>query len=134
MTSLVKIEGIGPAYAGKLRDAGIRSTEALLERGGTAKGRKELASSTGIGEANLLEWVNHADLFRISGIGAQYADLLEEAGVDTVPELGQRKPETLYEALSKTNEEKKLVRKLPTADQVKAWVKQAKALRRAVEY
>lgn len=134
MTSLVDIEGIGPSFAGKLRDAGVRSTQALLERAGTAKGRKELASATGIGESNILEWVNHADLFRVHGIGPEYADLLEEAGVDTVPELGQRKPEALYEALVKTNEEKKLVRKFPTTEQVKDWVKQAKALRRAVEH
>jgi len=134
MTTLADIEGIGPAYAEKLREAGVRSTEALLERGGTRKGRKELASSTGIDESKLLEWTNHADLYRVRGIGSEYADLLEEAGVDTVPELGQRKPESLYEALVKTNETKKLVRKLPTADQVKAWVKQAKSLPRAVEY
>ena len=134
MTSLIEIEGIGPSYAGKLRDAGVRSTSALLERGGTAKGRKELAAATGIEESRLLEWVNHADLFRIRGIGSEYADLLEEAGVDTVKELGQRKPESLYEALVKTNEEKKLVRKLPTSDQVKEWVKQAKTLPRAVAY
>lgn len=134
MTSLIDIEGIGPAFAGKLRDAGVRSTNALLERGGTAKGRKELASATGIDESKLLEWVNHADLFRVRGIGSEYADLLEEAGVDTVKELGQRKPESLYETLVKANETKKLVRKLPTSDQVKDWVKQAKALPRAVQY
>lgn len=134
MTTLAAIEGIGPMYAEKLRGAGVRSVAALLKRGGTSKGRKELASAAGISEAKLLEWVNHADLFRIRGIGSEYADLLEEAGVDTVPELGQRNPAALYEALTKTNEAKKLVRKLPTADQVKDWVKQAKSLRRAVEY
>jgi len=134
MTTIADIEGIGLAYAEKLRSASVRSTAALLERGGTAKGRKELATATGIDESKLLEWVNHADLYRIHGIGSEYADLLEEAGVDTVPELAQRKPESLFEALVKTNEAKKLVRKLPTLDQVKAWVKQAKSLPRAVKY
>jgi len=134
MTTITDIEGIGPDYAEKLRGAGVRSTGALLERCGSAKGRKEIASTTGISESKLLEWANHADLYRVYGIGSEYADLLEEAGVDTVPELGQRNAQSLYEALVKTNQAKKLVRKLPTVDQVKAWVKLAKSLPRAVEY
>lgn len=134
MTSIVDIEGIGPAIAEKLRKAGIRSTQALLDRCGTAKGRKEVASATGIDSSKLLEWVNHADLYRVRGIGSEYSDLLEEAGVDTTVELAQRNATALYETLVKTNESKKLVRKLPTADQVAQWVKQAKALPRAVNY
>ena len=134
MTSIVDIEGIGPAIAEKLRKAGIRSTEALLDRCGAAKGRKEVASATGIDSSKLLEWVNHADLYRVRGIGSEYSDLLEEAGVDTTVELAQRNAATLYETLVKTNDSKKLVRKLPTADQVAQCVKKAKALPRAVAY
>lgn len=134
MTSIVDIEGIGPAIAEKLRKAGIRSTQALLDRCGTTKGRKEVATATGIDSSKLLEWVNHADLYRVSGIGSEYSDLLEQAGVDTTVELAQRNATVLYETLVKTNESKKLVRKLPTSDQVAQWVKQAKALPRAVEY
>lgn len=134
MATIAEIEGIGPVYAEKLRGAGVRSTKSLLERGARARDRKDLSTATGIDESKLLEWVNHADLFRISGIGPEYADLLEEAGVDTVPELGQRNAASLFEALVKTNEAKKLVRKLPTADQVKNWVKQAKSLNKVVEY
>jgi hypothetical protein len=93
-----------------------------------------LASATGIDEARILEWVNHADLLRLRGVGGEYADLLEAAGVDTVPELALRNPAALYKTLVTTNEAQHLVRKLPTADQVKAWAKQAKSLRRAVEY
>ncbi|HET9911723.1 MAG TPA: DUF4332 domain-containing protein [Anaerolineales bacterium] len=117
MTSIVDIEGIGPAVAEKLRKAGVRSTQALLKRCGTAQGRKEVASATGIDQSKLLEWVNHADLYRVRGIGSEYSDLLEEAGVDTTVELAQRNATALYETLVKTNEAKKLVRKLPTADQ-----------------
>lgn len=134
MTTIADIEGIGPAIAGKLQEAGIRSTEALLERGGTVKGRKEVAVAIGIDQSQLLEWVNHADLYRIRGVGSEYSDLLEEAGADTIVELAQRNPTALHEALVKANEAKKLVRKLPTADQVAKWVQQAKSLPRMVEY
>src|SRR5574338_208217 len=118
MARIADIEGIGPVYAEKLREIGIQSTTTLLRRGGSAKGRKELADSACIEEAKILEWVNHADLFRVHGVGSEYSDLLEAAGVDTVPELRQRNPRALYDTLVKTNEEKRLVRKLPTADEV----------------
>lgn len=134
MASIADIEGIGPAYAEKLREAGVRSIESLLQKGGNPKGRKELAYVVNIEESKILKWVNHADLFRVRGIGSEYSDLLEAAGVDTVAELRQRNPNTLYETLVKTNEAKKLVRKLPTADQVTAWVEQAKSLPRVIEY
>jgi predicted flap endonuclease-1-like 5' DNA nuclease len=82
----------------------------------------------------ILEWVNHADLFRIKGVGEEYADLLEEAGVDTVPELAQRNPANLHAKLGEVNAAKKLVRRLPTAAQVTDWVDQAKALPRVITY
>lgn len=134
MAKIADIEGIGPAYAQKLREVGVRSTRTLLRRGGSAKGRKELASATNIDESKLLEWVNHADLFRVRGIGLEYSDLLEAAGVDTVPELRQRNAVSLYRTLVKTNESKRLVRKLPTVEQVAKWVAQAKSLPRVIEY
>jgi predicted flap endonuclease-1-like 5' DNA nuclease len=134
MASIIDIEGIGPANAEKLKGAGVRSTTALLKRGGDPKGRKELAYAINIEESKILKWVNHADLFRIRGIGSEYSELLEAAGVDTVPELRQRNAATLYETLVKTNQAKKLVRKLPTAEQVTEWVEQAKSLPRVIEY
>jgi predicted flap endonuclease-1-like 5' DNA nuclease len=134
MARIDNIEGIGPAYAERLRAAGVRSTKTLLQRGGNPKGRKELAATLNIDETRLLQWVNHADLFRVRGVGSEYSDLLEAAGVDTVPELKQRNAKALYETLLKTNEEKKLVRRLPTREQVAEWVKQAKTLRRVIEY
>ena len=134
MPKLDVIEGIGPVYMAKLREAGIASTEALLKKGATRQGRQELAEKTGLTENQLLEWINHADLFRIKGVGPEYADLLEEAGVDTVPELAQRNPDNLYQKLLEVNAEKKLVRRLPTLDMVKSWVEQAKQLPRVIEY
>jgi len=134
MPRLEIIEGIGPVYAAKLREAGIATTEALLKKGASRQGRQELAARTGLSEGQILEWVNHADLFRIKGIGPEYADLLEAAGVDTVPELAQRNPDNLYQKLIEVNAAKKLVRRLPTLDMVKDWVAQAKALPRVIEY
>lgn len=134
MTSLLKVEGIGETYAGKLAKVGVPTTQALLNKGATPKGRKEIAEQTGISEKMILEWVNHVDLFRIKGVGEEYADLLEEAGVDTVPELAQRKPENLHLKLAEVNQIKKLVRQLPSLAQVQSWVEQAKGLPRVIQY
>jgi predicted flap endonuclease-1-like 5' DNA nuclease len=134
MAKLTKVEGIGEVYAQKLQGAGITTTDALLKQGATPNGRKEIAEKTGISGKLILEWVNHADLFRINGVGEEYADLLEAAGVDTVPELAQRNSENLYQKLSKVNEEKKLVRQLPSQTQVQGWVEQAKDLPRVIAY
>lgn len=134
MTSLIKIEGIGPKYAKTLAKAGIKTTQGLLKAGATPKGRQELEETTGISGKLILEWVNLADLFRIKGVGEEYSDLLEEAGVDTVKELAQRKPENLHQKILEVNAAKKLVRQVPSESQVKDWVAQAKGLPRAVKY
>ncbi len=134
MTKLHEIEGIGPSYAAKLQEQGVMSVEQLLEKGGPRKGRKELAEASGISEKLILGWVNRADLARIKGISTQYADLLEVAGVDTVPELAQRNAENLHGKMNGINDAKNLVRKLPALSQVQSWIEQAKSLPRAVHY
>ncbi len=134
MTKIVDIEGIGPKYAKKLHSVGVRSTGRLLQIGTDKRGRRDLAEETGISEKLVLEWVNLADLMRVKGIGEEYSDLLEEAGVDTVKELRQRVPENLFKALVETNEKKALVRRLPSSKQVKSWVTQAKKLSPIVKY
>jgi len=134
MTKLIDIEGIGKKHNETLGKAGITSVEKLLAKGASAEGRKAIESTTGISHDLLLEWVNHADLYRIKGVGQEYSDLLEEAGVDTVPELAQRNAENLHKKLVEVNQEKKLVRQLPTAAQVANWVEQAKKLPRVVSY
>ena len=128
------IEGIGDAYRQKLRQAGIRNVEELLEKGSTVNGRKEIVEQTGVSEKLLLRWINQADLYRIHGIGKEYAELLEAAGVDTVPELAQRVPANLLEKMGTANAEKKLVRHLPSLSQVESWVTQAKNLPRTIKY
>lgn len=134
MAKIITIEGIGDVYAAKLQGAGIATVEALLEAGASPQGREDLTEKTGISHTLILEWVNHADLFRIKGVGEEYSDLLEEAGVDTVPELAQRNPQNLYQKLGEVNAEKKLVRRLPSQAQVADWVEQAKGLPRKVTY
>lgn len=134
MTSLKTIEGVGPKFAADLKRVGVSTAEALLAKGATPLGRKDLAEKSGISEKLILEWVNHVDLFRIKGVGEEYADLLEEAGVDTVPELSQRKPDNLLEKMTAVNASKKLVRQLPTLQKVSFWVEQAKKLARVIQY
>jgi len=134
MAKLEEIEGIGPVYAEKLRAAGIASMEALLKAGSTPKGRKELAEKAEITGKLILEWVNHVDLFRIKGVASEYSDLLEEAGVDTIPELAQRRPDNLHAKLVEVNAVKELVRQLPSLKMVEGWVEQAKSLPRIIEY
>lgn len=106
MAKLSVVEGIGESYEGKLKEAGITSLEAFLEQCATKKNRAELAEKTGISEKLILKWVNHADLMRIKGIGGEYSELLEAAGVDTVPELANRKPENLFAKMVEVNTEK----------------------------
>ena len=128
------IEGIGDVYRQKLLEAGITDVEELLEKGSTVQGRKEIVNKTGISEKLLLRWINMADLYRIKGIGQEYAELLEAAGVDTVPELAQRVPGNLLEKMAAANAQKKMVRRLPDLSQVESWVAQAKSLPRIIDY
>ena len=129
-----EIEGIGPAYEATLAKAGITTVEGLLQKGATAKGRKEIAAATGISTALVLRWVNIADLFRIRGVGKQYSELLEAAGVDTVVELSKRVPVNLEEKMQEVNAARNLVNKVPSLKQVQAWVEEARELPRIVTH
>lgn len=132
---IIDIEGIGSEYTEKLNGVGIKTTSDLLEACCTPSDRTDLAEKTGISGKLILEWANLADLMRINGIGEEYSDLLEEAGVDTVPELAQRNPENLHEAIIEYDKEHPhVVRRVPGLDDVKSWVEQAKALDRKLEY
>ncbi len=134
MANVEDVEGIGPAYAQKLVAAGVRTTGALLQAGATKAGRQALASGTGITETLILEWVNHVDLMRVKGVGSEYSDLLEAAGVDSVPELAQRNAANLTQAMADVNAAKKLVRQLPSEKAVAGWIAQAKGLERVVTH
>lgn len=122
------IEGIGGAYGDKLREAGITDTDKLLEVCCDKKGRTATAEQTGISEKLILKWANMADLFRIKGVGPEFAELLECAGVDTVKELATRNAQNLAAKMEEVNEEKKLTRRVPNEEAVTDWVTQAKSL------
>jgi len=134
MASIDAIEGIGHRYATKLRKARVRTTEALLKQAATRRGRKELAEKTGLGDRQILEWVNRADLMRIKGVGEEYSDLLEASGVDTIKELRRRNAANLLTAMVEINKKKNLVRRLPTEAMVQRWVDNAKDLDPVVSY
>lgn len=133
MASITAV-GLPTRDATKLRKNGVRTTDALLRVASTKTGRKSLAGRTKLAERDVLGWVNRADLMRVKGIGPEYADLLEVAGVDTVKELRTRNPENLLETMTELNTRKRLVRRLPTSGMVEAWVGAAKDLDPLVRY
>lgn len=134
MAKIREIEGIGPAYAEKLEAQGINTVEKLLERCASKKGRDEVAEATGIDYSRILKWTNMADLFRIKGVGEEYSELLEAAGVDTVKELRNRNAENLHAKMTEVNAEKKLVRAMPSLGMVEGWVEYAKTLDPVMTY
>lgn len=129
-----EIQGIGPVFAEKLAGAGVTTVEGLLSDGASKPGRKKLAEATGIDEAKILNWVNKADLFRVKGIGPQFSELLEAAGVDTVKELRNRNAENLHAKLVEVQAEKGLTRAVPSVGQVADYIEFAKSLDPVVTY
>ena len=134
MASLLDIEGIGEFYCAKLKHCGVTSTQNLLQKGSTLSGRKALAEESGIELTLIAKWVNRADLARIKGIGGEYADLLKCSGVDTVPELARRNGANLHRRMQDVNNQKKLVRSLPSSSMVEDWIRQAKKMPRVIHY
>jgi predicted flap endonuclease-1-like 5' DNA nuclease len=131
---IVEIEGIGPVFAEKLSAAGVMTVESLLEKGASRAGRKSIAEQSGIDESKILNWVNKADLFRIKGVGPQFSELLEAAGVDTVKELRNRNAENLHAKLIEVQAEKRITRAVPALKQVVKFIEQAKNLPPVVTY
>jgi predicted flap endonuclease-1-like 5' DNA nuclease len=134
MAKLIDIEGIGPGRMEALNSQGIKTTDDLLAKCGSLKGRQTVEAATDISCDLLLDWVNRADLFRVKGVGTQYSDLLEAAGVDSATELAQRRADSLWAKMADINAQKKLVRQLPTEAQVAAWIEEAKALPKVVTH
>ncbi len=136
MPSLTSIEGIGPKSAKQLKAAGVRGTTTLLQAGCTRTGRRELAKKAGVTEKKVLEWCNRADLMRVRGVGEEYSDLLEQAGVDTVKELRRRKAESLHAKMLQVNEARRvaLVRRVPALSEVERWIAHAKELDAVMTY
>ena len=131
---IIDIEGIGDIYAEKLMAAGINKVSELLDKCAAPKGRKELAEATGITEKLILKWTNHADLFRINGVGPQFAELLEAAGVDTVKEFRHRVAENLQPKLVEINDQKNICNRVPAVSEVQKMIDQAKELEPKMTY
>ena len=131
---IIDIEGVGDVYAEKLIAAGINKASELLEKCAAPKGRKELAEATGISEKLILKWANHTDLYRINGVGPQFAELLEAAGVDTVKELRHRVAENLQPKLTEVNEQKNICNRVPAVSEVQKMIDQAKELEPKMTY
>jgi predicted flap endonuclease-1-like 5' DNA nuclease len=134
MTSIGEIVSVGDANAEKLIRAGVPTVEVLLRLGGSSSGRKSFADSTGIQASRILAWVNRADLMRVHGVGADYAELLGRSGVDSVKELAMRRPENLHARLTQVNEAENIVRRGPTQAEVAKWIAEARTLRGAVTH
>jgi predicted flap endonuclease-1-like 5' DNA nuclease len=129
------VEGIGPTYAAKLEAVGVKSTDDLLDRGAKPAGRKSLEESTGIGHALILEWVNHVDLMRIDGVGSEYSDLLEAAGVDSPAELAQRNAGNLATTIQEVVAARPhIVRRTPSEKEIQGWIDQSRSLKKVVEH
>ena len=131
---IIDIQGVGPVYAEKLTAAGILKVSQLLEKGKTPKGRKELEETTGIRHDLILTWVNHADLFRVKGIGPQFSELLEAGGVDTVKELAHRNAANLEKTMIEVNEKEHRTRRVPTVGELQKMIDLAKELPGVVTY
>jgi predicted flap endonuclease-1-like 5' DNA nuclease len=131
---IIDIEGVGDVYAEKLIAAGINKVSELLEKCAAPKGRKALAEATGISEKLILKWTNHADLFRINGVGPQFAELLEAAGVDTVKEFRHRVAANLQPKLEETNAAKNICNRVPAVSEIQKMIDQAKELEPKVTY
>ena len=131
---ITDIDGIEPEIAVRLKSVGIRTTGKLLEAAKSPKGRRVLAEKTGFDEKKILCWANLADKMRIKGIGEEYAELLQAAGVDTVKELKYRNPCNLAKALAAANCRRKLVRLLPSEKAVVRWIEHAKKLPLKISY
>lgn len=131
---ITDIEGVAPVYAERLKKLRIRTTAKLLEAARNPRGRKALAEKTGVEPSRILKWANMADMMRIKGVGEEYSELLEAAGVDTVRELKYRNPKKLAEAMADANEKRKLVRLLPSEKAITRWIAEAKSLPMKISY
>ena len=135
MGSIEDVEGIGPVYGQKLSNVGIATTDDLLERGAKPSGRKAIEDATGIDHDLVLKWVNHVDLMRINGVGSEYSDLLEAAGVDSPAELAQRNAANLAATVQEVvAAQPSIVRRVPSESELADWITQSKDLPKLVEH
>ena len=129
-----EVEGIGPAYAEKLAAMGIKTTDDLLMAGAKPGGREKIAETTGISGKLILEWVDNVDLMRVPGVGPQYSDLLEAAGVGSPAELAHRNPANLAITIAEVVAARPgIVRRAPGEAEIAGWIEEAAKLEKVVE-
>ena len=116
------------------RRSAIRTSEKLLEAAQSPKLRKDLAEKLEVSEQDVLRWANLTDRMRIKGVREPYAELLKDAGVDTVRELGHRNTAKLVERMKEANAKNKRVRLLPSEKRVERWIAAAKRLEPKIRY
>ncbi len=129
MARIDQVAGISVKDATKLRKAGIRTSKGLIEVAANRKERSDLTTSLGFDTKDVQQWVNHSDLLRVKGVGAEYAELLVAAGVDTLRDLRRRNPTALLAKIIGLNGQSKVVRRLPTEAMVEGWIEAAKDLK-----
>jgi predicted flap endonuclease-1-like 5' DNA nuclease len=130
-----EVEGIGDVAGGKLRDVGINTTDDLLMAAGSAAGRAKVSGMTGISEGQLLKWANHVDLMRLPGVGSEYSELLEAAGVDSPAELAQRNAANLAQTFQELDAARpNWIRRIPSQETVEEWIAAAKGMEKAVSH
>ena len=125
-SDLIDVEGIGSAYLKKLAAAGITSRTQLLRK--DAEGRQALAETASIGEALLGKWVSQIELAGLEGLSDQDAEILVAGEITSIQALAQAHADILNGTLIALNAEKNLVKEVPSVEQIKGWIEQAKAL------
>jgi predicted flap endonuclease-1-like 5' DNA nuclease len=135
LMNIVDVEGIGPVNAEKLAGVGIRTTDDLLTKGARAYDREKIAENTGINSKYIRDWVDKVDLMRVPGVGPQYSDLLEVAGVGSPAELAERNAANLAITVQEVVAARPgIVRRAPSEAEIAAWIEEANKLEKVVEH
>ena len=121
------VEGIGPAEAEKLAAIGITTTAGLLAAGAKPDGRERIAAASGSAASSSSSGSTIVDLMRIKGVGSEYSDLLEVAGVDSPAELAHRNAANLATTVQEVVAARPdIVRRVPTESEIAGWIQRGR--------
>jgi len=127
--SVKDIKGIGEIFAAKLAARKVTTTDELLLFGATADGRESLRATTGVHSRQILRWCNWADLMRIQGIGPQFTQLLEAAGVGSLKDLAGSRAENLKARIEDEIRLMRLSAAPPSLTEVRRWITEARMMK-----